>query len=189
MAVDAPNGTDAYIAIARILRPRGRAGEVIAEVLTDFPGRFSGLRQVFLEGGGDTRQPAELAEVWWHDGRLILRFVGIDSISKAEGLRGRLVLVPQQERVDPGERRYYLSEIVGCTVLDRGGSALGEVVGVEPTGGVDLLRVRRMKQASRRGGENDDLLIPFAEEICSEIDLRARRIVIEPPEGLLELND
>lgn len=187
--MDAPSGTDAYIAIARILRPRGRAGEVIAEVLTDFPERFNDLRRVFIENRGGSPQPAELAEVWWHDGRLILRFVGIDSISKSEGFRGRLVLVPQHQRVAPGEHRYYLSEIVGCTILDRRGSRVGEVVGVEPTGGVDLLRVRRAKEADRRGRENDDLLIPFAQEICCEIDLRSRRIVIEPPEGLLEVND
>jgi 16S rRNA processing protein RimM len=189
MAVDAPNGADGHIAVARILRPRGRAGEVVAEVLTDFPERFTGLREVFIENSGGSPEAAELAEVWWHEGRLILRFAGVDSISKADELRGRLVLVPRQERLAPGERRYYLSEIVGCTVLDRRGLALGAVVDVEPTGGVDLLRVRRLNEAGGKDGGKEDLLIPFAEEICTEIDLRARRIVIEPPEGLLELND
>lgn len=189
MAVEASNGAGGHIAVARILRPRGRAGEVIAEVLTDFPGRFNDLRRVFIENREGSPEPAELADVWWHQGRLILRFVGVDSISKAGELRGRLVLVPQEERVAAGEHRYYLSEIVGCTVLDRRGSPVGEVVDVEATGGVDLLRVRRLKETGRTGSESDDLLIPFAEEICSEIDLQARRIVIEPPEGLLELND
>jgi 16S rRNA processing protein RimM len=189
MAVDAPNGADGNIAVARILRPRGRAGEVIAEVLTDFPERFNDLRRVFIGNRGGHPEPADLAEVWWHEGRLILRFAGVDSISKAEELRGRLVLIPEQQRVAPGKHRYYLSEIVGCTVLDRSGSALGEVVDVEPTGGVDLLRVRRVNEAGRKDGRKEDLLIPFAEEICSEIDLGARRIVIEPPEGLLEVND
>jgi 16S rRNA processing protein RimM len=188
MAVEASNGAGGHIAVARILRPRGRTGEVIAEVLTDFPGRFDNLRRVFIENRGGSPEPAELADVWWHQSRLILRFVGVDSISKADELRGRLVLVPRQERVAAGKHRYYLSEIVGCTVFDRRGSAVGEVVGVEPTGGVDLLRVRRAKETGRTR-ESDDLLIPFAEEICSEIDLQARRIVIEPPEGLLELND
>lgn len=175
--------------MARILRPRGRAGEVIAEVLTDFPDRFNNLRRVFVENRGATPQPAEVADVWWHQGRLILRFAGIDSISKADELRGRLVLVPRKERVAPGERRYYLSDIVGCTVLDRRGSPLGEVLAIEPTGGVDLLRIRRAKEAGRKDSANDELLIPFAEDICTEIDLQTRRIVINPPEGLLELND
>jgi 16S rRNA processing protein RimM len=184
--VDAPNENDGHVAIARILRPRGRIGEMVAEVLSDDPGRFDDLRRVFIENPGGSPQPAELADVWWHQGRLILRLAGIDSIDQADQLRGRLVLVPRQERAALGKHRYYVSEIIGCVVLDRRGSLVGEVVGVEPTGGVDLLKVRRATQADAK---SDEVLIPLAQEICSEIDVEARRIVIEPPEGLLEAND
>ena len=187
--MESSSGAGGHVAVARILRPRGRVGEVIAEVLTDLPGRFDHLRRVFLEKHGGPPEPVELAHVWWHQGRLILRFAGVDSISKAEELRDRLVLVAREERVAPGEGRYYLSDVVGCAVLDRRGSQLGEVVDVESTGGADLLRIRRARELPHRGGESEDLLIPFVEDICVEIDLPARRIVIDPPEGLLELND
>jgi 16S rRNA processing protein RimM len=180
------SGDDAWLAIARILRPRGRRGEVVADVLTDFPERFATLRRAFLEDAEAGPQPVEIAETWWHQGRLILRFVGVDSISQAEGLRGRLVLIPQGERVALGENQYYLWELIGCEVFCRGSRApLGEVTGVEPTGGVELLRVRTSDSGSSGPSE---LLIPFAQEICPEIDVVARRIVVDPPEGLLDLN-
>jgi 16S rRNA processing protein RimM len=181
------SGDDAWLAIARILRPRGRRGEVVADVLTDFPERFVTIRRAFLENAEAGPQPVEIAETWWHQGRLILRFAGVDSISQAERLRGRLLLIPQRERVALGENRYYLWELIGCEVLCRGSRApLGEVTGVEPTGGVELLRVQASGSGIAGSGE---LLIPFAQEICPEIDVGARRIVIDPPEGLLDLNE
>lgn len=178
---------EAWLAIARVLRPRGRRGEVVAEVLTDFPERFATVKQAFLEDHTAGPQPVEIAETWWHEGRLILRFAGVDSISQAEGLRGRLLLIPQRERVALGQDQYYVWELVGCAVVSRGsGATLGQVTGVEPTGGVELLRVQPCGSELAR---SDELLIPFAQEICPEIDVGARRIVIDPPEGLLDLNE
>jgi 16S rRNA processing protein RimM len=178
---------DAWVAIARVLRPRGRRGEVVAEVLTDFPERFATTKRAFLENPETVPQPVEIAETWWHEGRLILRFAGVDSITQAERLRGRLLMIPQQERVALGENQYYVWQLIGCAVFCRGSrQPLGEVTGIEPTGGVELLKVRRSGFEAARSG---DLLIPFAHEICPEIDVGARRIVIDPPEGLLDLNE
>jgi len=175
---------DRWLAIARLVRPRGRKGELVAEVLTDFPERFATQRRVFLQQAASDPEPAEIAEAWWHQGKLILRFTGVDSISQAERLRGASVLVPREKRVALGEGRYYLWELVGCKLFEHpGGQPLGTVTAIVPTGGVDLLKVKR---AGARGRE---ALIPFARAICREVDVRARRIVIEPPEGLLELND
>jgi 16S rRNA processing protein RimM len=181
------SGGDVWFAIARVLRPRGRRGEVVADVLTDFPERFATTKRAFLENPEAGPQPVEIAETWWHEGRLILRFAGVDSISQAERLRGRLLMIPQRERVALGENQYYVWELIGCAVLCRGSrQPLGEVTGVEPTGGVELLRVR---PSGPEGAQSDELLIPFAQEICPEIDVGARRIVIDPPEGLLDLNE
>jgi len=177
---------DAWLAIARVLRPRGRRGEVLADVLTDFPARFANTKRAFLENPETGPQPVEIAETWWHKGRLILHFAGVDSIRQAECLRGRLLLIPQRERVTLGQDQYYVWQLIGCAVVCRGNSqSLGEVTGVEPTGGGELLKVR--PSGSGRTG-SDEVLIPFAQEICPEIDVSARRIVIDPPEGLLELN-
>ena len=160
---------------------------MVADLLTDFPERFANLKRAFLENVEAGPQPVEIAEAWWHQGRLILRFAGVDSINQAERLRGRLLLIPRRERVPLGENRYYLWELIGCDVLCRGGKTrLGKVTDVEPTGGVELLRV----QADVPGSpEPVELLIPFAQEICSEIDVGSRRIIIDPPEGLLDLNE
>ncbi len=175
-----------WLAIARVLRPRGRHGEVAVEVLTDFPERFAALRRAYLDSSGDARpELAEIAESWWHQGTLVLRFAGVESIDQAERLRGRLVLIPRSERARLGRNRYYVWELVGCAVVRPGGEPVGTVTDVEPTGGVDLLAVR----ADAASPDAQDLLIPLAEEICIAIDLDARRIVIEPPEGLLSLNE
>lgn len=174
---------DRWLAIARILRPRGHHGEVVAEVLTDFPDRFEKLKRAFLETPAGPPQPIDIAEVWWHGERLILRFEGTESIDQARQLQGRLLLVPDEERVKLGADQYYVSDLVGCEVLSNE-RRIGEVIRVEPTGGADLLCVQPVEGAKN----SREILIPFAQEICPEIDVAARRIVIVPPEGLLDLN-
>lgn len=177
-------GDDQWLAVARVLRPRGRKGEVAAAVLTDFPERFATMRRAYLEVSGAEPEPAEITASWWHRGTLILQFSGVSSIGEAERLRGRIVLIPREERARLGQNQYYLWELVGCAVVRQGGERVGTVAAVEATGGVDLLRVK----AEGDSRSVQDLLIPLAEEICTSIDVAARRIVIEPPEGLLDLN-
>jgi 16S rRNA processing protein RimM len=87
-----------FLAVARIVRPQGRRGEVAAEILTDFPERLARLRRAFLENPGKTPEAFLLEEVWPHKGRIILKFAGIDSLSQAEALRGRMVLIPREEK-------------------------------------------------------------------------------------------
>lgn len=179
-----------YIAIARILRPQGRRGEVSAEIMTDFPARFQKLRRVFVGDGvmGSQNQPTEAAleRAWPHKGSIILKLKGIDSISQAQALRGLTIFVPFEERVPLPANTYYWPEIEGCRVLAGRPEArveIGIVTAVEPTAGVPILHVSR----SLRSG--DEILIPFAQEICREIDPEAKRIMIDPPEGLLILNE
>jgi 16S rRNA processing protein RimM len=170
------------LAVARIVRPQGRRGEVAAEILTDFPERFQSLRRVFLERPGGTPQAAGVENAWLHKGRIVLKFSGVDSISGAEALRGLHVLIPREERVPLGAAHYYLWELEGCrVVLERGDppQEIGTVTGIEATGGVDLLHV-----ATPRG----EVLIPLAQDICTRIDPEARTILIDPPEDLLDLN-
>jgi 16S rRNA processing protein RimM len=174
---------DQFLAIARVVKPQGRRGEVSAEILTDFPARFAELRRVFLESPGQTPQPAEVEKAWQHKGRVVLKFSGVDSIEDASRLRGRHVLIPQEERMPLPAHHYYRWELQGCRVFrEREGvrGEIGRVTEVEPTGGVEVLRV------STRQGE---VLIPLAQAICTRIDTRAKTIVIDPPEDLLELNE
>jgi 16S rRNA processing protein RimM len=177
------NPSRKYVAIARILRPQGRKGEVAAEILTDFPARFQQLQTAFLEVPGQAPKPVRLERSWPHKGQIILKFAGIDSIESASGLRGVELLIPWEQRAPLPPHHYYLCELDGCRVFwERLGVEIGTVVEVEPTGGVDLLHVRRADGKT-------EVLIPLAQEICTRIDLATRTIVIDPPEELLELNE
>lgn len=176
---------DGFLAVARIVRPQGRHGEVAAEILTDFPERFASLRQAFLEKPGESPAPVTVERAWPHKGRMILKLAGIDSINAASELRGRHVLVPREEKVALPPHHFYLWELEGCRVVaEQAGERreVGTVMAVEPTGGVDILHVR----AAQGGGE---ILIPLAQTICTRIDTAGRTIVIEPPEDLLDLNE
>ena len=172
-----------WLAVARVLRPQGRRGEVAAEILTDFPARFEKLRRAFLESPTGAPEPVDVENVWPHKGRIVIKFSGVDSIDQASRLRGRLVLIPREERAALPPHHYYHSELLGCRVLvERAGTAteIGSVTEVEPAGGAPLLHV-----ATKHG----EVLIPLAQEICTRIDTEARTILIDPPENLLELNE
>jgi 16S rRNA processing protein RimM len=172
-----------FLAVARIVRPQGRRGEVTAEILTDFPERFRHLRGAFLEQPDGPPEAVRVENAWLHKGRVVLKFTGVDSIAQAETLRGLHVLIPREARVPLGAHQYYLWELEGCrVVIERDGlpSEVGTVTGVELTGGVDLLRV-----STPRG----EALIPLAQDICKRIDPERKTIVIDPPEDLLELNE
>ncbi len=176
---------DQFLAVARIIKPQGRRGEVAAEILTDFPARFHKLRQAFLEHPGQPPDSVLVESAWPHQGRIILKFAGVDSIEEASRLRKLYVLIPREERTPLPAHHYYVSELRGCRVVtERGGksSLVGTVIEVETTGGVDLLHVAR---PDARPGQ---VLIPLAQAICTRIDPEAKTIVIDPPDDLLDLN-
>jgi len=171
-----------FLAVARVLRPQGRRGEVLAELLTDFPARLRELRQVFLEDPEKDSHPVQVENVWSHKKGVVIKFLGVDSIASASRLKGRHVLILAEERMPLPPNHYYLWELQGCQVVaeQRGRRVeVGTVTDIEPTGGVDVLHV-----ATSRG----EVLIPLAQAICTKIDTQARTIVIDPPEDLLELN-
>ena len=174
--------TPGFIAIARVVRPQGRKGEVLAEILTDFPTRFRDLQRVFIDAPDSDPGAVAVEDTWLHKGKVVLKLGGIESIDDADALRGRLVLVPAEERVALADGQYYVWELVGCRVMVETGETskpLGIVTEVERTAGADLLHVAYGAR---------DILIPFAKSICKLIDPGSGLIVIEPPEDLLDLN-
>lgn len=173
---------DRFLAVARVVRPQGRWGEVLAEPLTDFAERFKELREVFLENPGTAPQSIKVEKIWPHKGRVVIKFSGVDSIACASGLKGRHVLILEEERMPLPPNHYYHWELQGCRVVtERLGRQVevGTVTEVEPTGGVDVLHV-----ATSQG----EVLIPLAQAICTKIDKQARTILIDPPGDLLDLN-
>jgi len=179
---DAP--TEEWVTIARLMRTRGRRGELSAVSFSSHPERFSRLKRVALvgaEGFPNEIRTYEIEETWEHGARLIFKFKGVDSISEAEKLRGAEVCVPMAERFPLPPDEYYQSDLVGCVVVERkSGRRVGRVVDFLEAGGSGLLEVESVD-----GGE---ILIPFTREICVRVDVEGKEIEVDPPEGLLELN-
>jgi 16S rRNA processing protein RimM len=164
------------IAVGRLVRARGNRGELIAEIYSSHPDRADHLKQVSLELEG-RRINAVIDEVWYHDGKPVLRFAGIDSIDEAEAWAGADILVPESERVALEDGEFYYADLIGCSVV--GEKPVGVVIGIEEFGGPTLLKVK--------SPDGKEILIPFAKAICRQIDVAGRKIVVELPEGLLDL--
>jgi 16S rRNA processing protein RimM len=188
----------AWITLAHLLRPQGRKGELLAELLTDFPERFSERTRVFLAMPGFSGPPSAAREIavtnhWLpvgrNHGRIVLTLEGIDSISKAEELEGLDVLVPAQERIELEDDAEYIDDLIGCTVLD-GDQPVGTVTGVEfPTTSDGA---RRLAEAAPlltvEGPSGEEILIPYVQSFLISLDVAAKRIQMKLPDGLLDLN-
>ncbi len=163
-----------WVTIAVLGKTRGNRGEITAVSFSSKPERFQSLTEVFLFGTG---QRFEVETTWFHMGTLVFKFRGVDYIADAEQLYGAEVRVPAEQRVPLDENEFFQSDLVGCEVYDSiNGERLGKVTGWEDAGGHGLLVI------------NGSLLVPFSRSICKQIDPAARRIAVELPEGLKDLN-
>ena len=200
----------AWLLLAHILRPQGRKGEVLAELLTDFPERFDKRADVFLAPPGFSGPPAHarpatilgfFLPVGKNSGRIVLTIEAVESISQAETLTGLDVIVPAEGRLEAGEDASYISDLIGCTVYDvpRGPSKpeapedifIGTVADVHfPTTPDGTRRLEDsaplLSVLSPEGGE---ILIPYVKVYLVSQDLRARRILMSLPPGLVDLNN
>jgi 16S rRNA processing protein RimM len=150
----------------------------LAESMGSEPERFQPGLQVTLLPSLESRQgrAAELERCWEHQGSLVLKFAGLDSRTEAENLQGWFVCVREDERPPLDKGQVYLSDLVGCEVIAFDGRPIGVVTGWQDIGGPVLWEV------------GEDLLIPFVEQICREVDSAERKIRVELPEGLEDLN-
>jgi 16S rRNA processing protein RimM len=166
------------IVVARAVRTRGLKGEIVAELLTDFPERFERLSALFAVGLGE-KKSLELEDHWFQNDRIVLKFAGYDDVESAKSLIGFDFALPEAERMKLSENEYYDWELEGCSVVIKDGPTLGVVRGVLRTGGVELLAVQ--DESAR------EHLVPMVESFVIKIDILLREILIDPPEGLLEL--
>ena len=173
------NADEPLIVVARAVRTRGLKGEIVADLLTDFPDRFDRISQLFAVSPDGQRKDVRLEGHWFQKGRIILKLIGYDSIESASSLVGFEFAVPASERVKLAEDEFYDWELEGCSVETIAGQQVGAVKGVMRTGGVDLLVVGDDKQR--------DSLVPIVESILVEVNLGKKTIVIDPPPGLLDL--
>ncbi|HWZ96847.1 MAG TPA: ribosome maturation factor RimM [Candidatus Dormibacteraeota bacterium] len=190
--------TPKFVTVARILRPRGNKGEVSAELLTDFSERLKEFREVFLADQKSAPWSVQLKSFWIdrnHPGFAVFHFAGVASINEAEKLRGLEIQIPFEQRITLPAGKYFVTDLIGCSVfelspapppvssspcsLSEAPALLGKVRDVffpgESQPGTPLLAVDT---------SSGELLVPLAEDICTRIDVAARRIEVLLPEGL-----
>jgi len=170
---------DDLIIVARAVRTRGLKGELLADVLTDFPERFERVSQLTGVSASGERKHFELENHWFQNDRMVLKFAGYDSIESATGLVGYEFGLPLTERVELAEDEFYDWELEGCLVENSLGLTIGKVREVMRTGGVELLVVENE--------ERGEIFVPMVASIVTEIDVSGKKILIDPPEGLLDL--
>jgi len=167
------------VVVGRIGRPHGIRGAVTVEPRTDEPDERFAPDSVLLPQSGAS--PLVVRHSQWHSGRLLVEFDGVDDRNEAEALRGTILEVERQDDARPDDpEEFYDSALLGCAVITVAGETLGEVTEVAHLPAQDLLVV---------AGEGREVLVPFVSEIVPSVDLAARVITVDPPEGLLDIEE
>ena len=155
--------------MGRIIGAHGVRGELKVEPLSDFPERFEAGSRLWLDG-----EPYMVDRGRVQRRIVVLKLQGIETRNQAESLHGKTLMAPEATRIEEPDV-YYLHDILGAKVEDSGGEALGELVEVLSTGSNDVYVVR---------GPRGELLLPALDDVVLEVDVKARRITVDVPEGL-----
>lgn len=168
-----------FITLARVVKTQGRRGEVAVELHTDIPDRLKAGVLVFALAADNSRRELQIEDAWPHKEWSVLKFAGVDSISDAEVLIGSELQVPLSERAELEPGAAYVSDLVGCVLFDRD-REVGAIRDVRfGAGEAPLLVV---------GAGKSEFEIPYAQEFLVRVDLEHKRIEMNLPEGLLEVN-
>jgi 16S rRNA processing protein RimM len=171
---------DSMVTVGRIIRPHGHKGAVVVAPESDFAAeRFqAGVELQWLKNGKPA--PVRIASGRGHAGRWIVTIDGVATMNEAETLRGLELRVPAASLHALGPGTYYVHDLEGCAVVTAAGLEVGQVKGVQFGSGAPILVVD--------AGPGGEVLVPLVEGICRLVDPDAKRIVIDPPEGLIEVN-
>jgi len=181
-----------WLPIAKLLRPQGRRGELLADPLTDLHEVFTDNRDVFFAPGGE---PLTLESHFFptgrNAGRIVLKLSAASSISEAEALQGKTLYLPESEFPALDEDTWFVRDLLGCTLFDRGQPA-GEIIDLEFATGPDG---RRLDDAApllvvqtRSPTEEDDgtAMIPFIRTWLESVDTAGKAVHMTLPDGLIE---
>jgi 16S rRNA processing protein RimM len=180
-----PDASGEWVTLAVVVKTQGRRGEVAVEVHSDVPDRFRQEMRLWALAKDASvkdglRREVVVEDLWPHKEWLVLKFEGIETISDAEALVGAELQVPSGERAELGPGWTYLSDLIGCVVLD-GEREIGKIEDVQfGAGEAPLLVVG--------SGSKLPYEIPFAEAYLVKLDLERRQVRMKLPEGLLEVN-
>jgi len=170
---------DRLVVIGEIARPHGLRGEIRVTPLTDRPERFEGVTECVLwDRAHDTREPRRITGVRRQGAAVLLSLAGCETLEAAGALIGCLVALPEAEAMPLLPGHFYPWQLEGCRVLTEDGREVGRVLRIEQMPAQDLWVV--IDGARER-------LIPAVAEIVLEVDLAGGRVVIRPPDGLLDL--
>lgn len=175
-----PESAEPVVAVARAVKTRGLRGELVAELLTDFPDRFADVSQLIAIAPDGKRSLVELESYWFHQARVILKLTGYETIETASAFVGCEFAVPESNRVQLPEGHFYNWELEEYAVETTSGKLVGHVRGVMRVGGGGEMLVVESE-------EKHEHLIPMVQSIVIDIDTAQKRIRIDPPQGLLEL--
>jgi 16S rRNA processing protein RimM len=174
------------VTLARVVKTQGRHGEVAAELHSDVPGRFAaGMKLFALLKTQDlksqqSRRELDVEDLWPHKGLVVLKFCGVDSMNDAELLIGSELQVPTDERADLEPGWNYVSDLIGCTVLDHA-REIGRIEDVQFGAGEAPLLI-----VANSAGKKFD--VPFAEAYLEAVDMTQKQVRMNLPEGMLEIN-
>jgi 16S rRNA processing protein RimM len=167
------------INIGRVIRSQGKSGELRVKFYVDKAIEFPELISLFIGEEGDVKE-YRIESISAHGRAYHIKLAGVGSLPAADRLAGREVFIPKEQFRPSEEDEYYVFQLKGCAVLTREGEKIGIVADVQSAGSSVILVVDR---------EGKEILIPFHSEICTEVDLMKKEILIDPPAGLLELNE
>lgn len=163
------------IRIGKIKGPWGRVGELEVKIYSPFPERFSKLKEIFI--GGDSYK---IEKIRYFSKKIVMKLEGITSIETAMRFCSAEIEIPEEEIYLLPKDYFYLHDLKGCRVFLKDGKELGVVDSIWEIGESTLLIV---------SGEKGEILIPFAKSICYLLDIEGRRIEVDPPDGLIDLNE
>jgi 16S rRNA processing protein RimM len=168
--------SDDLLLVGRIARPHGIRGQVIVNPETDFMEDRFRTGQVLKVGSLDRLRDCEILEVRFHQGRPIVRLAGIDTMDDAAALAGAGLWLPEAGLAPLPDGTFYRHQLIGCEVQDVAGTVLGRVTAVEGSLDRSYLVVE------------GHMMIPLVSGICVGVDIGERRVIVDPPEGLIDLN-
>lgn len=167
------------VRVGQVARTQGHRGHVILNADTDFPEeRFAPGAELYAWRDG-TLHTMQVASLRMHQGRPVVAFAGVDTMTEAERLAGLELRIPESALMPLPEGSYYEHDLVGCVLVTVDGREIGVVRAVE--GGAAGVRLVV-------GSGREEIQVPLVEPICPLIDIGGRRIVVDPPEGLLDVN-
>ena len=164
-----------YTIVGKIINTHGVRGEVRVYPYTHDIKRFSYLYYVYI---GEEKIKVELDKVRYHKGAIIIKFLDYDNINQVLPFKGEYIYVDEENKIVLPDNYYFIQDLMGCEVVDMAGNKIGYVDDILQYSANDIYLVK--------GKNNKEYLIPAVGEFVKDINIRDKRIVINPIEGMIE---